>query len=100
VKDLNLLIAYVRPARRSAVVHALRDLDLAGWTQSDVIGHGHAVGGHGVEHVRFEIVVPVARVSECTKAITMAAHTGVSGDGLLFTLPVLSIERISTFSEG
>ena len=57
MNDVTVLVAYVRPARRAAVAHALRQVGLAGWTESEVMGRGSAVGGHGVPHAKFEVIV-------------------------------------------
>jgi nitrogen regulatory protein PII len=91
----SFVIAYVRRARRSAVIHALRRLGFDSWTESDVTGYGHAANGHGVEHSRFEIVVSSTMAPDCVKAISRAAHTGNAGDGLVVTLPILELERMT-----
>ncbi len=93
-----LVVAYVRSARRNAVSQALRALAITGWSESQVMGHGHAAEGHGTEHVRFEVVVSSRIAGECARAIAGAAHTGVNGDGMVLTLPVSSLERISDSS--
>lgn len=98
--ELVMLIAYVRPARRMAVGEALRDLGLVGWTESEAIGHGKAAGGHGVPHARFEVLTTAEQASACASAIAGAARTGQDGDGLVASLPVLSLERISDHSQG
>lgn len=98
--QLVMLIAYVRPTRRAAVGQALRESGAPGWTESDVLGHGHAADGRGVEHVRFELVVPSERAVVCAGAIMGAARTGQDGDGIVVSLPALSVERISDLSSG
>jgi len=98
--DLMMLVAYVRHTRLSAVRQALRGLSVSGWTESAVVGHGSAAAGHGVEHVRFELVVAAHRADACRAAIVEAAHTGVDGDGLVVTLPVGAVQRISDQSFG
>jgi nitrogen regulatory protein PII len=92
--EMIMVVAHVRRTRRSSVGQALRQLELDGWTESDVVGHGHAAAGHGVEHVRFEVVLPTQRVQECTRAIASAAQTGTDGDGVVLTMPVLAVEWI------
>jgi nitrogen regulatory protein PII len=96
--DLILLVAYVRTARRASVGQSLKRLSVAGWSESAVSGHGRAAAGHAVEHTRFELVIPAQRRVECTEAIAKAGHTGEDGDGVVFALPVLSMDRISDFS--
>ena len=92
--DPMLLVAVVRRARQGAVAQTLRALNLPGWTQSEVTGHGQAAGGHSVEHVRFEILIPGERADECLNALASTAHTGGAGDGILFTTPVHRVLRV------
>lgn len=92
--DMVMIVAYVRRARRTQVGQALRELERGGWTESDVLGHGKAAAGHGVEHVRFEVVVPSGYASACTQAIVRAGATGTEGDGLVVTMPVLAMDPI------
>ena len=94
MRDLEMVIAYVRQTRRAAVGHALRQLDQAGWSESQVVGHGSAAAGQGVEHVRFEVLTSAAMADVVSAAIVQAAHTGERGDGLVFTCPVRTSERI------
>ena len=100
MNDVTLLVAYVRPARRAAVAQALRQVGMAGWTESEVLGHGSAVGGHGVPHARFEVIVATEHIDACENAVVAAAQTGADGDGFVITLPVLSVVRISDRSGG
>lgn len=97
--DMVMIVAYVRRARRVAVGHALRQLEVGGWSESDVIGHGNAAGGHGVEHVRFELLVPRAHAEACRQSIEVAAAVGSDGDGLIAMLPALSVTRIGVVPE-
>jgi len=53
-----------------------------------------------VEHVRFELVIAAMRADDCRAAVVEAAHTGDDGDGLVVTLPVGAVERISDKSFG
>lgn len=98
MNDYIFLLAYVRRARRAAVGQALRSLDLGGWTEADVVGHGHAANGHGVENARFEIVVKADKANECMAAIAEAAHTGEMGDGMILSSRLDAVQRISEFS--
>ena len=90
-----MVVAYVRRTRRALVGQALRQLGLNGWTESDVLGHGQAAGGHGVEHVRVEVLLAEQQAAACSQAIANAASDGNEGDGLVVvTMPVRSVERI------
>lgn len=98
MNDSVFLVAYVRRARRAAVGQALRALEVGGWTEADVVGHGHAASGHGVENTRFEIVVTAERANDCVAAIAAAAHTGEMGDGMILSSRLDAVWRISEFS--
>lgn len=100
MSDQVLILAYLRPARCVAVQAALRSLNACGWSESRVAGHGHAAGGHAVEHVRFEVVVDKGQAERCQAAIAEAAQTGAAGDGLIVVLPVLSEQRIRDHRTG
>ena len=92
--EMVMIVAYVRRARRAPVGLALRQLVQSGWSESEVIGHGHAAAGHGVEHVRFEVLLPAKQAKACVQAMARAAATGTEGDGIIVTLPVTSFERV------
>lgn len=94
MNEMVMLVAYVRRARRVMVGQALRQLE-SGWSESEVVGHGHAAAGHGVDHVRFEVIVPAARADSCSDAIGRAADTGTDGDGFIVALPVLSSKPVT-----
>jgi nitrogen regulatory protein PII len=93
MSDMVMVVAYVRRTRRMAVGQSLRQIEVDGWTESDILGHGQAAAGHGVEHVRFEVVVPVGRAAFCTETIATAGSTETESDVLVVTLPVLSVSR-------
>jgi nitrogen regulatory protein PII len=93
--DMVMIVAYVRRNRRALVGQALRQLDQGGWTESDVLGHGHAAGGHAVEHVRFEVLLPAANVDACRQAIGRAAASEGEGGGFVVVMPVSSVDKIT-----
>lgn len=95
MNDMVMIVAYVRRARRVQVGQALRELKQPGWSESDVVGHGNAAAGHGVEHVRFEVLVPRGQADACGRAISQAGGTGIEGDGLIVVMPVLSATPIT-----
>lgn len=78
----------------------MRAFGVSGWSESRVLGHGAAAGGHGVEHVRFEALVTAEHAPELARLIGTAAHTGVDGDGLVICAPVTTAERISNLTVG
>jgi nitrogen regulatory protein PII len=92
--EMVMVVAYVKRTRRALVGQALRQLRLEAWTESDVLGHGHAAGGHGVEHVRVEVLLNAEQAVACSNAIANAAADGSDGDGLVLTMPVQSVERV------
>jgi nitrogen regulatory protein PII len=96
--DMVMIVAYVRRARRVQVGQALRLLEQGGWTESEVLGHGNAAAGHAVEHVRFEVLLRAGQAKSCSQAIAAAAATGSEGDGLVLSMPVLSVSPIVGFA--
>lgn len=98
LKDIVLIIAFIRTEQRVPVEAAIRDLELTGWSESISTGHGRA--SEVDKRLRLEIMVPADRAAECSAAIVRAAHTGKDGDGFVLTVPVLGIERISNLTVG
>lgn len=101
--------AIVRPDRLHDVIHALRQIqDMPGVTVSVVQGFGRRHVEHArdlepvgeTQFVKVETVVPVELVKEVIDAIRQSAHTGRSGDGKIFVIPVESVTRISTAEQG
>lgn len=101
--------AIIRPDRLSEVVQALREIpQMPGVTVSVVRGFGR--GGPRqlgkdddpageAQFAKVETVVPVVLVKQVVEAIRRAAHTGRSGDGKLFVIPVEHVTRLSTGEE-
>ena len=96
MSDMVMIVAHVRRNRRAPVGQALREQGQRGWAEVDVVGHGHAAGGHGVDHVRFEVVIPAASAEGCRQAIARAASVGAEGGGIIITLPVLAMQRVDS----
>ena len=101
--------AIIRPDRLSDVVQALREIPhMPGVTVSVVQGFGRGdvdrtpsmEPGGQAQFVKVETVVPVGLVKQVTTAIQRAAHTGRSGDGKIFVIPVDHVTRVSTGEEG
>lgn len=98
--DIVLIVAFVRENRCKYVHDALEKLELTGWSETNTHGHGRAQHGVTQERVRIEIMLPASRAAECAASIARAAHTGSDGDGIVLTIPVLGVERISDLSVG
>ncbi len=104
--------AIIKPHKLSAVSLALHRCEgVNGVTVTEVRGWGHgklrAEKSRAVEqvsefepHVRIEIVCADSNVPTVTEAIREAAHTGLSGDGLVVVVDVQDAVRISTGSRG
>ncbi len=99
--------AIIKPHKLSSVSLALHHEGATGVTVTDVRGWGHgklrSEQAHAVErvsdfepHVRIEVVCTDDNVSAITEAIRQAAHTGLSGDGLIIISAVEKTIRIST----
>lgn len=93
--ELVMIVAYVRRARRTLVGVALKEIDVSGWTESEVLGHGRAAAGHGVEHVRIEIVVAAERVDLVSETIASTARAGAEGDGMIVVMPVSKVMHVA-----
>jgi nitrogen regulatory protein P-II 1 len=101
--------AIIRVDRLSSVVHALRQISgMSGVTVSLVHGYGRSHPDHPghaepiaeAQFAKVETVVPAGLVDTVVNTIQRAAHTGRSGDGKIFVIPVQSVTRISTAEEG
>lgn len=95
--------AIIRPQRVESVMEALLGIpELPGVT----VSHVHAYAGsrqdvaqippdrREADFTKLEIVVSVELVDRVVAAISRAAHTGQSGDGIVFVLPVDGYTRI------
>jgi nitrogen regulatory protein P-II 1 len=104
--------AILRPERVTQVVEALVELgDLPGVTIADVQGFGKGRWRHDpdktvegklayVSRVKLEIVVPDARVAAVVDCIATVAHTGNTGDGKIWVIPVAETVKIRTGERG
>lgn len=90
--------AIVRVNVLEKVERRLQDLRVPGISVTKVKGYGEYVDffAHdwAVEHARIEIFLQRDRADEVARAIMEAAHTGVTGDGIVVVLPVECIYRI------
>jgi len=103
--------AVIQPFKLEEVKEALKVIGIDGMTISEVRGHGRQKGHkevyRGQEYnidllpkVKFELVVPDARLEEVVGAITTAARTGKIGDGKIFVYDVAEAIRIRNGDRG
>jgi nitrogen regulatory protein P-II 1 len=104
--------AIIRPFKMPEVIDALRGIeDLPGLTISEIRGFGRTLGSSLQEQnaagvaeqmprIKLEVVVSDDRVDEIVDVIQRHAHTGNSGDGKIFVLPVADAVKIRTNVHG
>lgn len=95
---LKKITAIVREGHAEKVEHLLRRIGVPGVSCSHVRGYGEYEdfyrGDPKVTHARFEIFAQEDQADEIVKTIMEAAHTGVSGDGIIAVLPVEHLYHI------
>ncbi|WP_336035858.1 P-II family nitrogen regulator [Halobacterium yunchengense] len=104
-------MAVIRPEKLSATKEALANVGAPSLTVTDVSGRGsqpvlteqwrgeeYTVDLH--QKVKVECVVADVPVDDVVEAIRDAAHTGESGDGKVFVLPVAHAVQIRTGDTG
>ncbi len=105
---MKMIVAIIQPFMLDRIVRALRG-KIHGLTCWEVQGFGseatQASANVGVadffsKKVRLEIVLEEAAVPAVMYTIQKLAHTGHSGDGKVFVLPVEEALRISTGQTG
>jgi nitrogen regulatory protein P-II 1 len=108
---VKLVIAIIQPHRLEAVKAELYKREVNLITVSEVLGHGRQKGitevyrgvkeaGNLLRKVRLEIAVNDNFVEPTLEAICKGAHTGETGDGKIFVLPLERCIRIRTAEEG
>jgi nitrogen regulatory protein P-II 1 len=108
---MKYLLAFLPPDLMPRVNEALIGRHIHGMTVSNVLGFGQEhdaahpeyheyMGLELTKKVRLEIVCHDAEVEGVLEAIYDASHTGHSGDGKVFILPVLDALRIKTGERG
>jgi len=108
---VKLIIAIIQPHRLDDVKEELYKADVNLITVSEVLGHGRQKGiaevyrgfketGNLLRKIRLEIAVNDNFVEPTIKAITKGAHTGETGDGKIFILPLEQCYRIRTGEMG
>jgi nitrogen regulatory protein PII len=109
--DIEMVIAYLRPDKLSEVKRSLSEVGAPSLTVSNVSGRGsqpvkkgqwrgeeYSVDLH--QKVKLECVVADIPSEDVAEAIADAAHTGESGDGKVFVLPVAEAYQIRTGEVG
>ena len=107
---MRMITAIIRPGRYEAVRDALTELGVQGLTVTEVRGFGRQRGRtefyRGAEYeiketpkLRVDVVVPVALLEDALDAVTDAARTGKTGDGVVFVGEIRTARRIRTNEE-
>ena len=109
--DIEMVVAYIRPDKLSAVKQGLSEAGAPSLTVSNVSGRGsqpvkksqwrgeeYSVDLH--KKVKLECVVADIPAGDVVDAIAEAAHTGEPGDGKVFVLPVDDARQIRTGTAG
>jgi nitrogen regulatory protein P-II 1 len=103
--------AIIRPFKLDDVKEVLNEIGIKGMTISEVKGYGRQKGHkevyRGAEYVvdfipkvKLEIIIDAAQVNQVVETIREAAHTGKTGDGKIFVLPVEEVVRVRTGEHG
>jgi nitrogen regulatory protein P-II 1 len=108
---MKLVIAIIQPHKLEEVKAELYKAGVNLITVNEVLGHGRQKGitevyrgiketGNLLRKIRLEIAVNDHFVDPTVKAIVQGAHTGETGDGKIFILPMERCVRIRTGEEG
>jgi nitrogen regulatory protein P-II 1 len=110
-KLMKKVEAIIRPHLLDAVRDALRDVDVAGMTISEVRGYGrqrgHTETYRGTEYqiefipkIKIEVIIPDEIEEAVVQTIMNTGRTGKFGDGKIFVLPIDDMIRIRTGERG
>ena len=108
---MKLVTVLIKPFKLEEVREALSDLGLQGLTVTEVRGFGRQRGRtelyRGAEYivdlvpkVKLELAAPDEPVEAIIEAVMVAAHTGKTGDGKIFVVPLEQVVRIRTAETG
>ena len=108
---MKLVIAIIQPHKMEEVKQELYKADVHLLTVSEVLGHGRQKGitevyrgvresGNLLRKIRLEIAVNDDYLQRTVEAITKGAHTGETGDGKIFIMPMEECVRIRTGETG
>ncbi len=108
---MKLVVAIIQPHRIENVRQALTDIGLNGLTVTEVRGYGRQKGHteiyRGAEYtisfmpkLKIEVALSDDRVDDAISTITKSARTGKIGDGKIFVLDLLGVQRVRTGETG
>ncbi|MGF7235655.1 MAG: P-II family nitrogen regulator [Frankia sp.] len=108
---MKLVTAVIKPHRLDDVRGALTRFGVPGMTVSQVLGYGMEMWRdsyvRGTRHVtdlapniRVDILTMDGDAEDLVGVIRRAAHTGASGDGKIWVLPVEQVVRVRTGERG
>jgi nitrogen regulatory protein P-II 1 len=108
---MHLITAVIQPGKLEPVKTALAGMGVSGMTISSASGigrqRGHVESYRGaeyrvdsVEKVRLEVLANDEDVEWLVNEIVAAAHTGRTGDGKVWVVPVSQVIRVSTGERG
>ena len=108
---MKYIIAIIQPSKLEAVHDALKNIDIAGMTVSEVQGYGRQMGKsemyRGAEYTvnfipktKIEIAVEKSAEEAVVSAIKSTSETGKIGDGKIFVLDLQEAIRIHTGETG
>ena len=104
---MKLIVAIIQPHKLEEVKGALEAVNVNLMTVSNVLGQGRQKGytevyrgmreaGGLLRQVRLDIAVSEDFVEKTIQAIVKGAHTGETGDGKIFVMPVETVVRVRT----
>jgi len=100
---INLVIAIVRESQVKTIVSRLYENSIPGVSISAVRGYGEHVNLYSqnitAENYRVEVFVAETFASHVVEIIMNAAHTGLTGDGIVAILPVNTVYQTKDFSQ-
>lgn len=108
---MKLIIAIIQPHKLEEVKQELYKANIHLLTVNEVLGHGRQKGitevyrgvresGNLLRKIRLEIAVNDDFLDAAINAVTTGAHTGETGDGKIFVLPMEECIRIRTNEKG
>ena len=108
---MKLVTVIIKPFKLDEVREALSERGVQGLTLTEVKGFGRQRGRtelyRGAEYIvdlvpklKLEIAAPEEQVEAIIEAVIVAAHTGKTGDGKIFVLPLEQAVRIRTAETG
>ncbi|HEX7057421.1 MAG TPA: P-II family nitrogen regulator [Bacilli bacterium] len=104
---MKQIVAIFRPEKLREVIERLREINVTGFTVTQVQGRGQQKNATGIYRgksytvnlhykVKMEMIVSDYKVNETIQTIIKTAQTGEAGDGKIFVLPVQEMYNIRT----